>query len=291
MISSTSRLAELGFYALAGHAQSARQIIDEVRDGEALGFGTAFISERYNKKEAATLSGAAGAVSENLIIATACTNHNTRHLMVTAGYARTMQSLTGGRFVLGLGRGIPVVQKSYGMSAVTTAQLEDVAGLLRRLFRGETIMGHDGPAGKFPALVVFRHPRRPSFARGLLDEVGGATRHLSSGVRRPARQHQSVGYRRPGTVPGRLHLRSIRGSIDSVATTAELEHLATLIPPAWLAPSATGSPVACVAEVRNQLALGCDAVIMHGATPAELAPIVAAYRQAVTASAAPPSMR
>ncbi len=86
-------------------------------------------------------------------------------------------------------------------------------------------------------------------------------------------------------------VRSIRGSIDSVATTAELEHLATLIPPAWLAPSATGSPVACVAAVRNQLALGCDAVIMHGATPAELAPIVAAYRQAVTASAAPPSMR
>jgi hypothetical protein len=30
--------------------------------------------------------------------------------------------------------------------------------------------------------------------------------------------------------------------------------------------------------VRNQLALGCDGVIMHGATPSELAPIVAEYR-------------
>ena len=57
---------ELGFYALAGQADSSRDLIDEVRQGEAMGFGTAFISERYNKKEAATLSGAAGAVTENI---------------------------------------------------------------------------------------------------------------------------------------------------------------------------------------------------------------------------------
>ena len=30
--------------------------------------------------------------------------------------------------------------------------------------------------------------------------------------------------------------------------------------------------------VQHQLDLGCDAVIMHGATPAELEPVVAAYR-------------
>ncbi|MCW3040633.1 MAG: family class F420-dependent oxidoreductase, partial [Solirubrobacterales bacterium] len=39
---------ELGFYALAGAPDSARAIIDEVRAGEALGLGTAFISERWN---------------------------------------------------------------------------------------------------------------------------------------------------------------------------------------------------------------------------------------------------
>ena len=123
-----------------------------MRDGEALGFGTAFISERYNKKEAATLSGAAGAVSERIRIETAATNHNTRHPMVTAGFARTMQSLTGGRFVLGLGRGITALQDAYGIDRITTAQMEDFAGIMRRLFRGEVIFGHDGPAGKFPVL-------------------------------------------------------------------------------------------------------------------------------------------
>jgi probable F420-dependent oxidoreductase len=111
-----------------------------------------FVSERYDKKEAATLSGAVGAVTERMRIATAATNHNTRHPMVTAGYARTMQSLTGGRFVLGLGRGIARMQDAYGIGRITTAQMEDFAGLMRRLFRGEVVLGHDGPVGSWPVL-------------------------------------------------------------------------------------------------------------------------------------------
>ena len=148
----TAVLDDLGFYTLAGQAESARDLIAEVRAAEAMGLGTAFISERYDKKEAATLSGAAGAVSESITIETAVTNHNTRHPMVTAGFARTMQSLTGGRFVLGLGRGIRPLQDAYGIDHITTAQMEDFAGLMRRLFRGEVIMGHDGPAGSYPVL-------------------------------------------------------------------------------------------------------------------------------------------
>ena len=145
-------LDELGFYTLAGQPQSSRDLVAEVRAGEELGLGTAFISERYNKKEAATLSGAAGAVSDRIRIETAATNHNTRHPIVTAGYARTMQSLTGGRFVLGLGRGITLLQDAFGIPHITTAQMEDFAGIMRRLFRGEVIIGHDGPAGTLPVL-------------------------------------------------------------------------------------------------------------------------------------------
>jgi 5,10-methylenetetrahydromethanopterin reductase len=77
-------LNELGFYTLAGAPDSPRDLIDEVRQGEALGLGSAFISERFNIKEAATISGAVGAVSERMGIATAATNQNTRHPMVTA---------------------------------------------------------------------------------------------------------------------------------------------------------------------------------------------------------------
>lgn len=78
---------ELGFYLLSGQPTTARIALDEVREAEAMGLGTAFISERYNLKEAASLSGAAGAVTSRLQIQTAATNHNTRHPLVTAGFA------------------------------------------------------------------------------------------------------------------------------------------------------------------------------------------------------------
>ena len=70
-----------------------------------------------------------------------------------------------------------------------------------------------------------------------------------------------------------------RGALDAKATTEELEHVATLIPDEWLAPAATGSPEQCAAAVLAQFDLGADGVIMHGATPAELAPVVEAYRR------------
>jgi probable F420-dependent oxidoreductase len=338
-------LEELGFYALAGQPASSRDLVAEVVEGEALGLGTAFISERYNKKEAAALSGAAGAVTERITIETAATNHNTRHPMVTAGYARTMQSLTGGRFVLGLGRGIPLQQDAFGQPRITTAQLEDFAGIMRRLFRGEVIVGHDGPAGSWPVLhldatldehlpmsLVAFGPETLRLAGRSFDEVVLHTFFTDATTDRCVRTvkdaAESAG-RDPGSVKvwscfatvgdhipeekrlmklvGRLAtylqaygallvrtngwnpavldriladpvVASVRG-LDISGTTEQLEHVATLIPDEWLAPAATGSPAECVAAVRHQLDLGCDGVILHGATPAELAPIVAEYRR------------
>jgi probable F420-dependent oxidoreductase len=337
-------LPELGFYTLAGQPESSRELVKEVIQGESMGLGTVFISERYNKKEAATLSGAAGAVSDTITIATAATNHNTRHPMVTAGYARTMQSLTGGRFVLGLGRGIPQLQDSFGIPRITTAQMEDFVGIMRRLFRGEVIMGHEGPCGSWPVLHV-DHTLDEHLPMGIVafgtntlelagrcfDEVvlhtfftDETTARCVQTVKKAAEQAG----RDPGSVKvwscfatvgdhiaedkrlmklvgrlatylqgyGELLVRtngwdlltleriladpivsSVRG-LDIWATREQLEHVATLIPNAWLAPAATGSPQQCVAAIRNQFDIGCDGVIMHGATPEELAPIVDAYR-------------
>lgn len=344
---SASDLPELGFYTLAGQPDSSRDLLDEVRDGELMGFGTVWISERYNLKEAATLSGAAGAVSERMTIATAATNHNTRHPMVTAGYARTMQSLTGGRFVLGLGRGIDRLQDAYGISRITTAEMEDFAGLMRRLFRGEVVMGHAGPAGSFPVLhldagldehlpmaITAFGENTLRLAGRAFDEVVLHTyftdettarcvrtvkeaaeqagrdpadvrvwscfatigdhlpedRRLMKSIGRLATYLQGYGdllVRTNGWDQAALDrfrademVAGFRGGFDVTATTAELEHVAELLPEEWLAASATGSAEQCAAAVRGQLDLGCDAVILHGATPAELAPVVAAYRAA-----------
>jgi probable F420-dependent oxidoreductase len=337
-------LEELGFYTLAGQPDSSRDLVQEVVDGEAMGLGTAFISERYDRKEAATLSGAAGAVSERIAIQTAATNHNTRHPMVTAGFARTMQSLTGGRFVLGLGRGIPLLQDAFGIPRITTAELEDFVGLMRRLFRGEAIVGHSGPAGSWPVLflsdqldehlpmsIVAFGPNTLELAGRCFDEVvlhtfftDETTARCVQTVKRAAEEagrdpasvkvwscFATVGdwipeEKRLMKLVGRLAtylqgygdllvrtngwdrdelqriladdvVAGVRG-LDVVGTTEQLEHVAELLPDEWLAPSATGSAEQCVAAVRNQFDLGCDGVILHGATPAELAPVVEAYQ-------------
>jgi probable F420-dependent oxidoreductase len=339
------QLNELGFYTLAGAPQSPAELLEEVATAETLGLGSAFISERFNIKEAVTLSGAVGAVSSTLGIATAATNHNTRHPVVTASYATTMHRLTGGRFTLGLGRGIAPLFDAYGIPRITTAQLEDVVGLLRRLFRGELVLGHDGPAGSYPVLhldssfdediplgFVAFGPNSLAFAGRAMDMVVLHTFFTDETVRRcvqAARNAAAEAGRDPASVriwscyatvhddlPHDLRLKktvgrlatylqgygdllvetngwdpavlerfradpvvtSVAGAIDAKADIPTLEHLATLLPREWLGPAATGSPERCAERVLRQFDLGVDGVILHGATPDELRPVVTAYR-------------
>ncbi|MEY2454210.1 MAG: hypothetical protein QOD92_3784 [Acidimicrobiaceae bacterium] len=335
---------ELGFYTLAGAPESPRELLDEMRQAEEMGLGWAFISERFNVKEAATLSGAAAAVSERIQIATGATNHNTRHPIVTASYATTMHRLTGGRFTLGLGRGIDPMVRALGLTPATTAQLEDFVGIMRRLWHGEFVIDHDGPAGKFPLLFLdpafdedikvalmafgpnslalggrafdlvvlhtfFTDETLVRAVRTVKDAAEQAGRdpadvkvwsvlatigdHLPEPVRlkktvgRLATYLQAYGdllVRTNGWDPAALErfradpmVSGFAGALDDKATTEQLEHVATLIPDEWLAPSATGSPAACVTAIREQFDLGADGVILHGVAPKDLVPVVDAY--------------
>jgi len=146
------RFPELGFYTLPGRVADPRPMFDEVDAGERAGLGSVWISERHDVKEAAVLSGAAAARTRRMAVAVGVTNPNTRHVMVTAALGATMSALTGGRFALGLGRGFDLRFDMWGAPRVTTAMLEDTAKLLRRLWAGEKIFGHDDAAGRFAYL-------------------------------------------------------------------------------------------------------------------------------------------
>jgi probable F420-dependent oxidoreductase len=342
--SQNERLSNLGFYTLAGAPKSPRDLIAEVHDAERIGLGWAFISERFNIKEAATLSGAVGAVSSTLNIATAATNHNTRHPIVTASYASTMHRLTDGRFTLGLGRGVGLLVKALGLPSVTTAQMEDFVGLMRRLWHGETILGHNGPAGKYPFLrldsefnehipvgltafgpetlalggrafdqvvlhTYFTDETLVRCVKTVKDAAEQAGRNpddvkvwscfatIGDHLPEDVRLKKTVG--RLGTYlqaygdlmvstnkwdPAVLHrfrsdpvVAGMGGALDAKATTAQLEHVATLIPQEWLAASGTGSAAQCAAAVQHQFDLGADGVILHGAAPVELEPVINAW--------------
>ena len=276
---------------------------------------------------------------------TAATNHNTRHPLVTAGFALTMHGLTGGRFVLGLGRGIEILQKAYGIPSISTAELEEFAQLVRRLLAGETILGHQGHIGSFPVLrlgsdlaskvpllITAFGENTLALAGRCYDEVvlhtfftdettARAVRIVKESAERAGRNPENVkvwscfatigdhipeearlmksvgrlatylqGYgdlmvRTNNWDPAILErfradplVAGFQGGIDQHATSDELARLAELIPDEWLAPAATGSPEDCVEAIRGQFSLGCDGVILHGATPTELEPILSAYR-------------
>lgn len=339
-------LPEVGLYGLAGHSATPRELVGQIARAEELGLGSAFVSERFNTKEAATLSGAAGAVSSRLGVATAATNHNTRHPLVTATFGATMHALTGGRFALGLGRGFGMLFDVMGLPRVTSAQLEDAIGLLRRLWRGEAVVDHRGPAGSYPylhldteldgevpVLLAAMGERTLELAGRLADgvvlhtfftdetltrSVAAVRRGAEAAGRDPAavrvwsvlatvedsidevqRLRKLVGrlatylqgygdllVRVNGWDPQVLeHFRQddlvqgYRGAFDANATPQELARLAELLPEEWLAASATGDPTSCAARIRDQLDAGADSVILHGATPEELVPVLDAWRQ------------
>lgn len=335
---------ELGFYTLAGAPKTPRDMLGELSLAEDLGIGNAFISERFNMKEAGALTGAALGATSSIRVTTAATNHTTRHPLVTASWASTLHLLSEGRFSLGLGRGIEAMFKAYGMPMATTHSMEEFAGLMRRLWNGETVLNYTDITGTYPVLRLDPDFRLEiplsitAFGNETLAMAGRAYDHVilhtfftdettARAVRTVKTAAEQAG-RDPDSVKvwscfatigdhiapelqlkktvGRLatylqaygdlmvktndwdpevlkrfradeFVRTFPGALDAKGTTADLERVAPLIPEEWLAPAATGSPEKCVAAIRNQFALGCDGVIMHGATPDELAPIVKAY--------------
>jgi probable F420-dependent oxidoreductase len=341
----TNSHVELGFYLLGGAAgDGPAALIEEARRGEELGFGTAFISERWNVKEASSLVGAACAVTTRMNVATAATNCNTRHPLITASWATTMHRLSGGRFTLGIGRGVSAIYSAFNIPDVTTAHMEDWAQVMRRLWHGETILNHDGPMGRYPvlfldadfnedielALVAFG-PKTLALGGRAFDDVILHTYFPPETLQRCVATVKTAAEqagRDPDTVrvwsclatvgdhlPEAVRLRktvgrlatylqgygelmvhtndwdpavlqrfrsdpavtSIAGAIDGKASTEELEHIATLLPDEWLAAAATGTPTQCVTRIHDELAYGADRVILHGATPDELQPIIAEY--------------
>jgi 5,10-methylenetetrahydromethanopterin reductase len=342
--SSIDQLGELGFYMLAGHSSSPRDVVEQVVKAEALGLGCGLISERFNYKDATTLCGAAAAVSSRLGIATAATNHNTRHPMVTATFGMTMHKLSEGRFSLGLGRGFDALFQAIGLKPITSKQLQEAADLFRRLWRGEAV-SCDNSLGKFPYLQLFGEfdedipvsmvamgEKTLELAGRCMDAVylhtffdDPAVEAAVAAVRRGAEQAgrdparvriwsilATVGDHIPEDVRlkktvGRLasylqgygdllvkvndwdpavlerfrkdeFVQNFKGAFDAVATQSELEYLAGIIPQEWMNAAAVGSPENCAAAIQHQLDLGVDSVILHGATPDELEPILPAYR-------------
>ena len=344
---SAQEFPQLGCYLLPGHTQTPADAKYEARRAEELGLGKVWLSERFDVKDAGVICAAALAVTDAIGVATAATNLHTRHPMVLATLCSSLHYLSGGRFTLGLARGVAVRNQLMGLEPVGNKQLADGLEMLRTLWSGDKVMGYDGPMGNLPYLSMgdwldaqipvyfvgfgagslrfagqhfdgvhlhtFITPQGLQRARAAVaDGARQAGRdpravricsvmatvlepdreaYLRKLVARMATYMQAPGYAEMlvalnGWDPGVLeHFRahpvvtSMLGGIDSVATLEQLEEIEKLIPAEWLSAAAVGSAEECAARLLEELESGADEVCIHGSTPDEFAPVIAAYRR------------
>ncbi len=144
---------QLYSYILPGQVDDPRPGIGQARKADSLGLGGIFLSERWETKELGATMGAITQVTERVQLVAGLTHFGTRHPLVQAGMAQTLQQLSGNRFVLGYGRGLEVHLRKMGIHTPNLQGLANHAAILRKLWAGETVV-YNGPAGNFGELKL-----------------------------------------------------------------------------------------------------------------------------------------
>ena len=140
-------------YVLPGQVAEPGAAFEQARAAESLSMGGIFLSERWESKELGSVMGALTQATQSVKLVAGLTHFGTRHPVVQAGMAQTLQMLSGGRYVLGYGRGVPPQFKKLGIPVPNMQGMIDYVEILRRLWAGETV-NYSGPAGDYPELQL-----------------------------------------------------------------------------------------------------------------------------------------
>src|SRR5438128_8937578 len=136
-----------GYWA-GGPPPGAKEAIDEA---ERLGFESVWAAEAYGS-DCLTPLAWWGASTERIKLGTAIVQMSARQPAAAAMAAMTLDHLSGGRFILGLGvSGPQVVEGWYGMPfAKPLARTREYIGVVREIFAREGRVTNDGPHYPLP---------------------------------------------------------------------------------------------------------------------------------------------
>jgi len=149
-----STLADTVFsYVLPGKVPDPRAGLDQAREAERIGLAGIFLSERWETKELGATMGALTQATNRLTLVAGLTHFGTRHPVVQAGMAQTLQMLSGNRFVIGYGRGVPSQLKALNVTVYNNQGMADYVAILRKLWAGEVVR-YSGPAGDYPEMQL-----------------------------------------------------------------------------------------------------------------------------------------
>src|SRR5271155_4560141 len=262
-------LLDLGAYALPGRVVDPRPGLEQAVTGEALGLGSIWVAERWEKKEIAATLGALTQRTQRVKLVAGMTHFGTRHPIVLAGMASTLQALSANRFVLGFGRSVAFLWKNLGIPVPVNAAMADYAKILRSLWAGETV-DYEGPAGRYPNM---RMPELPEVAPPMiLAAIGPKTLALAG-------QHFDGAVLHPFLTP--------EGVARSVAVVRKAAEQAGRDPAAVriyaevvVAPDATAAEIQSAVQVRAVTYftirdLGAQIIAMNGWDPAPMERLLA----------------
>ena len=131
-------MSRLGLVVYHG-IESGAELAEYGRIAEGAGFDSLWVTERYFHEETFSLLGYLAAVTRTLRLGVGVVNPYTRNPALLAMAAATLDRLSGGRLVLGLGRSEPaVIQDKMGIRyGKAGAAMEGAVSLLGRLLAGQ----------------------------------------------------------------------------------------------------------------------------------------------------------
>ena len=120
---------------------TARECMATARQAEADGFGTYWVPEDYVHRGAFSLASAIAACTTSLRIGIGVLNPYTRHPVLTAMELGSLEEISDGRAVLGMGASVaPWIEGQLGIPYTKPAtSMREGVEIIRALFRGEAV--------------------------------------------------------------------------------------------------------------------------------------------------------
>lgn len=154
-------MSQLGIVLYHG-IDSGAELREYGRIAEDNGFDSLWVTERYFHEETFSMLGFLAAATQRIKLGVGVVNPYTRNPALLAMASATLDRISGGRFLLGLGRSEhAVIQDKMGIPyGDSRTALVETVGQLRQLFAGERVTAQGG-RNKLQAVKLATTPIQP----------------------------------------------------------------------------------------------------------------------------------
>ncbi len=140
-------------------SRPAGELVDLTVRAEAVGYDDVWVADERFFREAYTVLGLAAARTSRIRLGPGVTDPYSRHPALTAMAIATLDEVSGGRAILGLGAGVSGFRELGIDAARSAAAMREAVELIRRLLAGETVSQKGELVSLADGRLDFRPPR------------------------------------------------------------------------------------------------------------------------------------